>query len=400
MPSRSPFSLCVFYFAAFALLGAYLPYFSLYLKSLGFSGVQIGILAAAVPMGKVFFGPLWAYLSDRLGSRRGVALVSISAATAAFGLAFGWATFPALCIVLYAYAAVRAGQLPLVEATTLDLSEQRGWQYGRIRVWGSVGFVATALLLGPLFDRVSIRYVLHAVLLLLLFNVVATARIPATRPHAARRGARLAPVLRRPVVMVFFACAFLMQVSHGAYYGFFSIFMKDAGYRPFTIGLLWSLGVVAEMLTLIGASWLLRRLGVSGVITACLVLASVRWWSYAGSHWLPVLLGAQVLHAFTFGAFHVAAVTGTHRLFPEQLRASGQSIYSGVTFGAGSVVGFVAAGRLYEEWGSSSLFQASAWVALAAALLSVFLWREPTLGRGAGAANGDVLLAEGDSVGS
>lgn len=394
MPSRSSFSLCVFYFTTFALLGAYLPYFSLYMKSLGFSGVQIGILAAAVPMGKVFFGPLWAHLSDRLGSRRGVALVSISLASASFGLMFGWDSFPALCVVLYTYAALRAGQLPQVEATTLDLADQHGWQYGRVRVWGSVGFVATALLLGPLFDRVSIRYVLHAVLLLLLLNVVATARIPATRPHPEERRVRLAPVLRRPMVMVFFACAFLMQVSHGAYYGFFSIFMRDAGYRPFTIGLLWSLGVVAEMLTLIGASWLLRRLGVSGLITLCLMLAFVRWLAYTGSPRLPMILGAQVLHAFTFGAFHVAAVIGTHRLFPEQLRASGQSIYSGVTFGAGSVVGFVVAGRLYEAWGSSSLFQASAWVALAAALLSIFLWREPALLRAAGATNGDLILQD------
>jgi PPP family 3-phenylpropionic acid transporter len=112
-----------------------------------------------------------------------------------------------------------------------------------------------------------------------------------------------------------------------------------------------------------------------------------------------VLLGAQVLHAFTVGAVHVAAVTGTHRLFPEQLRASGQSIYSGVTFGAGSVVGFVVAGRLYEDWGGGMLFQASAWVALAAALLSLFLWREPTL-RGNGATGADVLIEEGGSVGS
>jgi len=135
-------------------------------------------------------------------------------------------------------------------------------------------------------------------------------------------------------------------------------------------------------------------LGVSGLITLCLMLAFVRWLAYTGSPRLPMLLGAQVLHAFTFGAFHVAAVIGTHRLFPEALRASGQSIYSGVTFGAGSVVGFVVAGRLYETWGSSSLFQASAWVALAAALLSIFLWREPALLRAAGATNGDRILQD------
>jgi PPP family 3-phenylpropionic acid transporter len=389
----------VFYFAAFALLGAYLPYFTLYLKSLGFSGVQIGVLAAAVPVGKVFFGPLWAYLADRLGSRKGVALASITVATAAFGLTFGWQTFPALCAVLYLYAALRAGQLPLVEATTMDLSERHGWQYGRIRVWGSLGFITMAMLLGPLFDRVSIRYVLHAVWILLLWNVVATARIPVSRPRPAGHGARLWPLLRKPIIVLFFTCAFLMQVSHGAYYGFFSIFMKEMGYQPFAIGLLWSLGVVAEMLTLIGASWLLRRLGVAGVIVLCLALAFVRWFSYAGTPGLPLLLGAQVLHAFTFGAFHVAAVTGTHRLFPESLRASGQSLYAGVTFGAGSVVGFLLAGRLYESWGGGGLFLASAWVALAAALLSLLLWREPGLRPDSRAVSPGVLPQEGESVG-
>ena len=131
MQPRSPHTLSVFYFTAFALLGAYLPYFTLYAESLGFTGLQIGILAAAIPLGKVVFGPLWTYLADRLGSRKGVALLSIVLATAAFSLTLGFDSFPALCGVLYLYAALRAPQLPLVEATTLDLSAEKGWQYGR-----------------------------------------------------------------------------------------------------------------------------------------------------------------------------------------------------------------------------------------------------------------------------
>jgi PPP family 3-phenylpropionic acid transporter len=382
MQRRSPVSLCFFYFTAFALLGAYLPYFNLYVESLGFTGLQIGILFAAVPLGKVVFGPLWTYLADRLGSRKGVALLAIVSAATVFSLTLGFDSFPALCVILYLYAALLAPQVPLVEATTLDLAAQHGWQYGRIRVWGSLGFIVTALALGPLFDRVSIRHVLHAVLAVLVANLVATALIPATRPRHGGRRARLAPLLRRRRVIAFFACTLLMQASHGAYYAFFSIFMMEAGYQRLTIGLLWSLGVVAEMATMLGASWLLRRLGVAPVLSACLVVAAVRWLAYSTTSWLPVLLAAQMLHAFTFGAFHVAAVTGTSRLFPAGFRASGQSLYSGLTFGAGSVLGFLAAGRLYQAWGSAALFQASAWTALVAAGLSLVLWREPGLRAG------------------
>jgi MFS transporter, PPP family, 3-phenylpropionic acid transporter len=386
MQPRSPHTLSVFYFTAFALLGAYLPYFTLYAESLGFTGLQIGILAAAIPLGKVVFGPLWSYASDRAGSRKGIAVLSVSAATLAFSLTLVTERFLPLVGILYLYAAVLAPVVPLVEATTLEMADKRGWQYGRIRVWGSLGFIVTALLLGWLLDVVPIRHVLHAILVISLANLIATLRIPPSQSRPAPPRVRLLPAVLRPMVVVFFLSTLLMQASHGSYYAFFSIFMERAGYSREMVGVLWSLGVLAEMATMVGAAWLLRHVGVARLLTGCLLLAALRWTLYSFTTWLPLLLLGQMLHAFTFGAFHVAAVTGTYRLFPEGLRASGQSLYSGLTFGLGSIVGFLSAGRLFEVTGSIRMFLASASMALAAALLSITLWRHERLRPPAGGA--------------
>lgn len=373
---RSPSSarLSAFYFTNFAVLGVYLPYFSLYWKSLGFDGWQIGVLAAAVPIGKVVFGPLWTVWADRAGVRKGLAVLSTALATAAFALALGTERFLPLCAILYLHAALLAPQLPLVEAITLERCDRHGWQYGRVRAWGSAGFIAASLLGGALFDLYPLRWVVPAVVALLAVNLAFTSLLPAGASRRARAEGEPAPRFAPAGVVPFFACTLLMQASHGAYYTFFSIVLEQAGYRRGTIGALWALGVVAEIATMIGAGWLLQRLGVAAVFSVCLSLAALRWGIYAATMWLPAILAAQLLHAFTFGAFHVAGVTGTHRLFAEEWRSSGQSLYSGLTYGAGNVLGFLGAGAIYEWGGPPWLFGASAAVAGAGFAFSLPLW--------------------------
>lgn len=382
MRAASPAPLALFYFTTFAVLGVYLPYFNLYADSLGFDGLQIGILAAAIPLGKVLFGPLWALLADRIRRRKEIALIGVAAAAGAFSLMLAVDSFVPMCLVLYAYSAFLSPQLPVVEATTLELVDRHGWQYGRIRVWGSLGFIVASFGLGWVFDLVSIRRVLEATLAALVINFLATLPIPATRPTETWRRQDLLPAVLHPRVLAFLCCGLLMQASHGGYFVFFSIVLEDAGFQRGSIGALWALGVVAEMVTMVASAWLLRRYGVAAVMTACLGIAALRWGLYARTTWLPALLVGQVLHAFTFGAFHVAAVTGTFRLFPERLRSSGQSLFSGFTYGAGNALGFFAAGALFDWGGRSWLFGSSAVVALVACGLSLSLWPEGRLRAG------------------
>jgi len=381
----SPAFLALFYFTTFAVLGVYLPYFNLYAESLGFDGVQIGILAAAIPLGKVACGPLWALLADRIRRRKEIALVGVAGAAAVFSLMLRVDSFGSMCVVLYAYSAFLSPQLPVVEATTLEMVERYRWQYGRIRVWGSLGFIVAAFALGWVFDVVSIRWVLGATLAALLINFLATLAIPATRPAETWRRQDLLPAVRDRRIVAFLVCGLLMQASHGGYFVFFSIVLEGAGFQRGAIGGLWALGVVAEMVTMVASAWLLRRYGVAAVMTVCLAIAALRWGIYSQTTWLPALLVGQVLHAFTFGAFHVAAVTGTFRLFPERLRSSGQSLFSGFTYGAGNALGFFAAGALYQWGGARWLFGTAAAVALVACALSLALWPDVRLRAGVAA---------------
>jgi MFS transporter, PPP family, 3-phenylpropionic acid transporter len=379
MRSPTPAPLAAFYLTNFAILGIYLPYFTLYLQGLGMTAWQIGVLVAAVPIGKIVCGPLWTLWADRSGMGKGLVVLSTGLAAAVFALVLASGRFAPLCAILYLYAAMLAPQLPIVEAITLDLAERHRWQYGRIRAWGSLGFILAALLGGALFDVHPLSRVVPLLLALMALNLATAVLLPAG--VGPRAPGDLVPDAR-PVAAgaaPFFACTLLMQASHGAYYAFFSIVLEEAGYRRGTIGALWASGVIAEIVTMVGAGWLLARLGVAALFTVCLALAALRWGICASTVWLPAIMAAQVLHAFTFGAFHVAGVIGTHRLFPPSLRASGQSLYSGFTYGAGNVIGFLGAGALFGWGGTPWLFGVSAATAVLGLGCSLPLWRVSAL---------------------
>jgi PPP family 3-phenylpropionic acid transporter len=205
---------------------------------------------------------------------------------------------------------------------------------------------------------------------LLALNAVAALLLPreAGRPRGAPPAGGLRAIVLRPSVLGFLLACLLMQASHAPYYVFYSIHLKDAGYRPEAIGLLWGAAVACEVAAMLRMPSVLGRFGAPPILAACLLLASARWWICAATTAAPAMALAQALHAASFAAFHVAAVTHTHRIFGEERRASGQAIYGSATYGAGNVLGMVLSGLLYEPAGMTALFSAAAWAALAGGL--------------------------------
>jgi PPP family 3-phenylpropionic acid transporter len=167
-----------------------------------------------------------------------------------------------------------------------------------------------------------------------------------------------------------------MQASHGAYYAYYSIHLDRIGFTRTAIGGFWTLAVAAEVLMMFASGRLLERLGAPRLLSVCLAAATFRWLILAGSSSLPLLILAQVFHAFSFGLFHVSAVGHTHRLFPPALRSSGQSLYSSLTYGLGNLLGLFGSAALVDRIGIPGLFGASAAVSLLALLLSLRLQRE------------------------
>jgi len=366
-----------FYFAQFAVLGIYIPYFPLYLKSLLLSGPEIGILLALAPVSRFLFPAFWGLWADRVGHRRLVVVLSLAGSAAAFALFFGARHFVALGAVMFLYGFLMVPAIPLVEGLVQEEAEKRGFEYGRVRLWGSIGFISLALTFGRLLDVAPIRTILAGILGISVLNILPALAIPEGAPPGSHPHRSLRRELRRWSVLGFLSATALMQASHGAYYAYYSIHLDRIGFTRTAIGGFWTLAVAAEVLMMLASGWLQERIAAPRLLSVCLAAATLRWLILAGSSSLPPLLLAQVLHAFSFGLFHVAAVGHTHRLFPPALRSSGQSLYSSLTYGLGNLLGLFGSAALVDRIGIPGLFGASAAVSLLAFFLSLRLLRDP-----------------------
>lgn len=373
-PPSQGWRLSAWYFFYFAFIGAFSPYFTLYLQSLGLAAAAIGTLMSLMSAMRLVAPNLWGWLADRTGRKAVVVRLSALFSAAGFAAFFHagdfWPLFVAMALVSFFWSA----SLPLVEALTLRHLEGRAEQYGRIRLWGSVGFIVAVLGTGAWLDRMEIASLLW-VNLGLLAGIVACAWLLADAPTVPQGGA--APELRagllRPEVVALLAACFFMSAAHGPFYVFYSIHLVDHGYGKTAVGALWSLGVVAEIAVFVAMPRLMRRWSVRAILRASLALAVVRFlaigWG-ADQAWLLVV--AQVMHGATFGAYHAAAVAALHRWFPERQMARAQAVYGSISFGAGGMVGNLVSGAAWDGVGPGMTFTLGAALALVGLLLT---WR-------------------------
>jgi PPP family 3-phenylpropionic acid transporter len=268
-----------------------------------------------------------------------------------------------------------SASLPLVEATTLSHLGEKTSKYGRIRLWGSVGFIVAVIGLGYLFDYVAIRWLLWAVLGVLAALLLFSRHIPEAEvlPHHTDH-LPIWHIIRRPEVLAFIGAGFLMAAAHGPYYTFYSIYLVDHGYAKSSVGLLWSLGVVCEIGVFLWMPRLLRRFTLRQVLLASFAFAVLRFLMIGwGVAFVAVILAAQLLHAATFGAYHSAAVEVVHRFFKGRHQSQGQALYNSFSFGAGGTLGGLYSGMTWETLGPDVTFTIAAACALGA--LGLVAWK-------------------------
>ncbi|MDZ7736778.1 MAG: MFS transporter [Gammaproteobacteria bacterium] len=330
-----------FYFFHFGVLGIFLPYWSLYLKSLDFSAGAIGTLAALLVATKIVSPNLWGWVADHTGHRLTVIRVGVFLSAVAFSGALLTESYLGLAIVLIAFGFCWNAALPQIEATTMNHLQDRPHVYPKIRIWGSIGFILAVWVVGRALETQPLRLVPWMILGLTLLNAFLTLSLPGQpSQHEANAGGRLRDVLRRPEVIAVLVVCFLMQASHGPYYTFYSIYLEDTGYGVDRIGELWALGVMAEVVLFMFMHGLLKRYGLRILLIASLVLTALRWWligEFVDSLWILVL--AQLLHAASFGLYHAVGIQLFHRYFTGRLQGRGQALYSSVSFGAGLAIG-------------------------------------------------------------
>lgn len=364
-----------FFGAYFAYLGLFAPYLSLWLSGRGFTPTEIGILISPMQWARVIGPPAWGWLADHAPGANGVrrlvqlsALLGfVSALMLMLDLGF-WSIF----LVLSVMAFFLSSQVPITESIAMQASHGDLKKYGRMRVWGSIGFIVAVMFAGQWFDRVGIQWLPQTLLFMLAILFVTTLILPPREVHdLSPQPAMLKDMLAQKNIRGFLWASFFMLLAHAPLYTLFSLWLDAQGYSRTQIGLLWALGVVAEIVMF---QWQ-HKLFVSFSVERCwiwsFVVTAIRFLMIAFSGGsIVVIILAQLLHAVTFGLHHSASMSLIRQWFPAQAQARGQAFYTMASYGLGGSLGGIAAGMIWEAISPQASFVAASIAALIGALIA------------------------------
>lgn len=366
--------LSAFYLVYFASLGAMVPYWSLYLKSVGFSAAEIGELIAVIMATKIISPNIWGWIADHTGKRMLIVRLGCLLALVAFTGVFFSSGYWWLAAVMLAYSFFWNAALPQFEATTMSHLGDAPHRYSAVRLWGSVGFILAVAGLGAVLETQGAG-LLPAVLLALLAGIWGMSMLVPERAagHLLLDHEPLHKVLMRREVLVLLAVCLLNQASHGPYYTFYSIYLENHGYSRSLIGQLWALGVLAEVGLFLVMHRLVPRFGLRNLLLASMGLTALRWLLVAlFVDSLTMLMLAQTLHAASFGIYHAVAIQLIHRYFTGRHQGRGQALYSSISFGLGGAIGALYAGYAWEGLGATTCFLIATGTSMASLLVA---WR-------------------------
>ena len=342
-----------FFGSYFAYVGLFSPFLSLWLNGRGFSPAEIGVLVSPMQWARVVGPPAWGYLADHSPASRVPRIIQWAALAALLSASLllldwsFWGLFAVLCLMSF----FLSGQVPIAESLAMQTSRGDMGVYGRMRVWGSVGFILAVMAGGLWFDWVGVE-ALPATMMLVLGLVALTALgLPAREVHAPDlSGSGVRDMLRQPKVRGFLWASFLMLLAHAPLYTLFSLWLEQNGYSRTQIGLFWTLGVLAEILMFRIQRPLFERFGLARAWSSSYAIAAIRFGLIAvsaGNIW--VLLLAQLLHAVTFGVHHSASMALVREWFPQAAQARGQALYTMASYGLGGSLGGILAGWVWES---------------------------------------------------
>ena len=363
VPQALPYwRLSSFYFFYFAVVGAMVPYWGVYLKSLGYSSQDVGFITAIILSTRIIAPNFWGWLADKTQQRlriirQGSALACVFFAGVLINQHYSW-----LVLVISLYTFFWHAVLPQFEVITLSYLGSQYQRYGQIRLWGSLGFMAAVVGLGLLFDFFPIQFLPIAILsfLILIWLSSLTLKAVPVQKTVGSSQAFLSLVFQ-PAIICFLLASFLLQLSHGPYYTFYSLYLQEHyHYTSTATGLLWALGVLAEVAIFLLMPKIMHRFNVRSLLLATFLITALRWYliGYCAD-WLWVLLFAQLLHAMSFGVAHAASIEIIRSQFKGAHQGQGQALYSSLSFGAGGAVGAVIGGLLWDYSASLTFLVAS-----------------------------------------
>ena len=349
-----------FYFFYYAIVGTFMPYWSLYLQDQGFSYAEIGLLSSIAVLTRFVAPFIWGWIADKSGKR--MLLVRIATwmeAVVWFAIFLIPNDFQSIALLMLIFSFFQNAILAQFEGVTLFwLGEQREALYGKVRKWGSIGFIVGVFAIGAVLEIIDISMlpILLLSIAFLTFLWSFSIKEPSNAPKAQKSLDSLLPVVKQPVVYSLFLIEFVMLFAQAPFYSFYSNYLQMAGFSTTTIGFLWASGVIAEIMMFAYANTLLIRYSWRTLIIACLIATGLRFiivGLFPNSFWMQLF--SQSLHAFSFGLFHMIAMRIIFNHFSVEQQGRAQALYS-TMWGLGVASGSLLAGYYWDELSPEIIF--------------------------------------------
>jgi len=344
----------LFFFTQYFSIGMLGPYLALFLKGKGLTGDQIGLLLGALPIGGIVFQPLWSLLSDIFNKRRILLVIgSLGVVLASLGLGFS-KTFTAAFLWGILLSAMRAPISNISTALALDYLEEKdeGNTYGFLRVWGSLGFAVSSLLMGGLFlEQLQTYFTWFAAGIFLILGGLGLLLPERDIPYAYSGFKGIRYLVKDATLLLFLAASVFIGMTMGIYNNYLTLFLQSLDTQSWMIGVVVSMQAVIEIPMMIAAPFLVKRFPMRWLILVGAAVLPVRWLLFLFLDQSAWIIPLQLLHGVSVISFFVVAVSYIDQLVPSKWRATGQALYSTAMMGVGSGLGIYFAGAIIEWQG-------------------------------------------------
>jgi PPP family 3-phenylpropionic acid transporter len=371
------------YFFYFAILGLVSTFLGVFLDNKGFSSREIGEILAIFTVAKIIAPSLWSIFADKTGQQLVIMRLGAFLALLCFTGLFWLSSYGAIALSLALFSLFWTAILPQLEVHTLVTLRKNNKIYARVRLWGSLGFIVLAILAGEAMSYFSSEtfIVLGVIMLLALFF----STLALTDSTKSRSIVKVDSPIKDKIInsrfIFFFLGGVLLQISFAPYYGFFALFLQDLNYPGFAVGLLVSIGVLAEIVAFIYMGTLFKNFSLKGLLVFSLLITALRWYllPYVSNNvYLLALL--QLSHAASFAIYHSASMVFITNHFTKHQQSRGQGLYIGGVYGIGGALGAYLTGIIWLDGkGATDAFLLAGCCALIGSVIMVFLKRNEAI---------------------
>ena len=370
MSTFRPKSVYFFYYAALACLA---PFMTLYYQERGMSGAQIGVLAGLVPLVSWFSAPFWGGIADALQRHRAVLVLNLAGFTGSAVILLLADTFPELLFAVITYAFFVGPIVPLIDNAVMAILGDRKSNYGRVRLWGSVGWGVSSLFIGSLIDQSGLRLGFYAFMAIMLVNIIVSSKLPMEMAGGTKPSyfTGLGVLVRNGRFLLLLLASLVFGVTLGILMSYQFLYMEEMGASRSLMSWTMTANTISEIPFWFISAGLLRRFGTSKMIALALAFTALRNYAMGAiaDPWLVVPI--SLLHGPSFAVLWAAGVADADAAAPAGLGATAQGLFSGMMLGLGAALGGFLGGPAYEAIGFATLYTLLGWLSFGMLLVFV-----------------------------